>query len=106
MICEKCKHEIGPEELKCPYCGADNPFALQHVQNMEPISLTSAIGESVQAAALYRYVRTTPSFSNPTAKIPPGNTSKSHGKAPSSFTTPRRDSAPVAASTENTAMDS
>ena len=35
MICEKCKHEIGPEELKCPYCGADNPFALQHVQNME-----------------------------------------------------------------------
>ncbi len=34
MICEKCRHEIGPEELKCPNCGADNPFALQHVQNM------------------------------------------------------------------------
>lgn len=35
MICEKCKHEIGPEDLKCPYCGADNPFALQHQANME-----------------------------------------------------------------------
>ena len=35
MICENCKHEIGPEELKCPHCGADNPFALQHVQNMQ-----------------------------------------------------------------------
>lgn len=35
MICEKCKHEIGPEELKCRHCGADNPFALQHQQNMK-----------------------------------------------------------------------
>ena len=35
LICESCKREIGPEELKCPYCGADNPFALQHAQNME-----------------------------------------------------------------------
>ena len=34
MICENCRHEVGPEELKCPYCGADNPFALQHIQNM------------------------------------------------------------------------
>ena len=35
MICEKCKRNIGPEELKCPYCGADNPFAVQHAENME-----------------------------------------------------------------------
>ena len=35
MICEKCKREIGPEELKCPNCGADNPFAVQHKQNMQ-----------------------------------------------------------------------
>ena len=35
MICKECRHEIGPEELKCPYCGADNPFALQHKQNMK-----------------------------------------------------------------------
>ena len=35
MICNKCKHEVGPEELKCPYCGADNPFAVQHEQNMK-----------------------------------------------------------------------
>ena len=35
MICEKCRHEIGPEELKCPNCGADNPFAVQHKQNMQ-----------------------------------------------------------------------
>ena len=34
MICEKCGHEIGPEELKCPNCGADNPFAVKHEQNM------------------------------------------------------------------------
>ena len=34
MICEKCKHVIGPEELKCPYCGEINPFAVQHEQNM------------------------------------------------------------------------
>ncbi len=34
MICEKCKHEVGPEELKCPYCGTVNPFAVQHEQNM------------------------------------------------------------------------
>ncbi len=34
MICEKCKHEVGPEQLKCPYCGADNPFAIQHEENM------------------------------------------------------------------------
>ena len=32
--------------------------------------------------------------------------SKSHGNAPCSFTMPRRASVPVAASTENTAMDS
>ena len=76
------------------------------MQNMLPIPFTSEIGESVHAPASYLYVRTTPSFSNPTANIPPGSTSKSHGKAPSSFTTPRRESAPVAASTEKTAMDS
>ena len=35
MLCEKCGREIGPEELKCPYCGADNPFAVQHQKNME-----------------------------------------------------------------------
>ncbi|MBO4373816.1 MAG: hypothetical protein J5829_01800 [Lachnospiraceae bacterium] len=34
MICENCRREIGPEEPKCPYCGAENPFALQHEQNM------------------------------------------------------------------------
>lgn len=34
MICEKCKHEIGPEELKCPNCGAINTFAVQHEENM------------------------------------------------------------------------
>ncbi|MBP5608411.1 MAG: hypothetical protein J6X66_09130 [Lachnospiraceae bacterium] len=35
MICKTCNHEIGPEELKCPHCGAENPFALTHQQNME-----------------------------------------------------------------------
>ena len=35
MTCEYCGHDIGPEELKCPKCGADNPFAMQHQQNME-----------------------------------------------------------------------
>ena len=35
MKCKKCRHEIGAEELKCPNCGADNPFALQHEQNMQ-----------------------------------------------------------------------
>ncbi|MCR5672800.1 MAG: hypothetical protein K6F87_03675 [Lachnospiraceae bacterium] len=34
MICEKCKHEVGPEEEKCPYCGAVNLYAVQHKQNM------------------------------------------------------------------------
>ena len=35
MICEKCKHEIGPDYLKCPNCGADNLFALKHAQNIK-----------------------------------------------------------------------
>ncbi len=35
MICEKCKHEIGPEDLTCPYCGAENPFAQKHRENMQ-----------------------------------------------------------------------
>ncbi len=35
MVCENCKHNIGPEELKCPNCGAINPFAVQHEKNME-----------------------------------------------------------------------
>lgn len=35
MKCEKCGHVIGPEELKCPKCGADNPFAASHQQNMQ-----------------------------------------------------------------------
>lgn len=35
MVCEKCKHEIGPDYLKCPNCGADNPFALKHAQNIK-----------------------------------------------------------------------
>ncbi len=34
MICPKCNSSIGPEELKCPYCGADNPFAATHDENM------------------------------------------------------------------------
>ncbi len=34
MTCEKCGHEVGPEQLKCPWCGADNPFAVQHEENM------------------------------------------------------------------------
>jgi len=34
MVCEKCKHEVGPEELNCPHCGAINPFAVQHESNM------------------------------------------------------------------------
>ncbi|MCR5702939.1 MAG: hypothetical protein K6G76_12465 [Lachnospiraceae bacterium] len=34
MVCKKCKHEIGPTELKCPHCGADNEFAQKHLQNM------------------------------------------------------------------------
>ena len=35
MICENCKHEIGPEDLKCQNCGAANPFAVQHQENMQ-----------------------------------------------------------------------
>ncbi len=35
MICKKCNHEIGPEQEKCPYCGADNPFAKKHAENMK-----------------------------------------------------------------------
>ena len=34
MICEKCGYEVGPEQLKCPHCGADNPFAIKHEENM------------------------------------------------------------------------
>lgn len=35
MKCKNCGRQVGPEELKCPHCGADNEFALQHKQNME-----------------------------------------------------------------------
>lgn len=35
MICKHCGREIGVEDLKCPHCGADNPFAQQHEQNMQ-----------------------------------------------------------------------
>ena len=35
MRCKKCMHEIGPEELRCPYCGAENPYAVQHQKNMK-----------------------------------------------------------------------
>ena len=35
MICKQCHHEMGPEELKCPNCGADNPFAVQHEKNIK-----------------------------------------------------------------------
>ena len=35
MRCEKCGHEIGPEELRCPCCGAENPYAVQHQKNMK-----------------------------------------------------------------------
>jgi uncharacterized membrane protein YvbJ len=35
MRCEKCGHEIGPEELRCPYCGAENSYAVQHQKNMK-----------------------------------------------------------------------
>ena len=34
MICNECKHEVGAEQLYCPNCGALNPFAKQHEQNM------------------------------------------------------------------------
>ena len=35
MTCKNCKHTLGPEDLRCPKCGAENPFALQHAQNMQ-----------------------------------------------------------------------
>jgi hypothetical protein len=35
MICKNCKHEIGPEDQRCPKCGAENPFATKHRQNMK-----------------------------------------------------------------------
>ena len=35
MRCKKCGHEIGPEELRCPYCGAENSYAVQHQKNMK-----------------------------------------------------------------------
>ena len=35
MRCKKCLHEIGPEELRCPYCGAENSYAVQHQKNMK-----------------------------------------------------------------------
>ncbi len=35
MKCEKCGRQIGIEDLKCPHCGADNPFAGMHDQNMK-----------------------------------------------------------------------
>ena len=40
MICEKCNREIGPEELTCPYCGHENPFAAKHSQNMKQFKRT------------------------------------------------------------------
>ena len=40
MKCENCGKQVGPEELKCPHCGADNLFALQHQQNMEQFGET------------------------------------------------------------------
>ena len=35
MRCKKCMHEIGPEEPRCPYCGTENPYAVQHQKNMK-----------------------------------------------------------------------
>lgn len=46
MICENCKHEIGPEDLKCPNCGADNPFAVKHAENMK--NYGKAYGKTTQ----------------------------------------------------------
>lgn len=40
MKCENCGRQVGPEELKCPHCGADNLFALLHQQNMEEFGET------------------------------------------------------------------
>ena len=34
MVCENCRHEVGAEEQKCPYCGAVNQFAVHHEHNM------------------------------------------------------------------------
>ena len=33
MICPNCGSEVGPEEARCPKCGAENTFATQHRQN-------------------------------------------------------------------------
>lgn len=35
MKCKKCGGNIGIDEIRCPYCGEENPFAMQHEQNME-----------------------------------------------------------------------
>ena len=45
MICEKCKYEFGPEELRCPRCGTVNPFAVQHEQNMQQFEQSFAATE-------------------------------------------------------------
>ena len=35
MTCRNCKHEIAPSEIKCPICGAENPFGIEHAKNMK-----------------------------------------------------------------------
>ncbi|SCY48107.1 hypothetical protein SAMN02910370_02749 [Lachnospiraceae bacterium XPB1003] len=35
MKCKKCGKRLGPEDAKCRFCGADNPFAVMHEKNMQ-----------------------------------------------------------------------
>ena len=45
MVCENCKHEIGPEQLYCPKCGAKNAFAEKHRENMKQFARAYASTE-------------------------------------------------------------
>jgi hypothetical protein len=45
MVCENCKHEIGPDQKFCPKCGAKNVFAEKHEENMQQFAKDYAATE-------------------------------------------------------------
>ena len=53
MTCRNCKHEIAPSEIKCPICGAENPFGIEHAKKMKKHEAAFSKTENAVAASTH-----------------------------------------------------
>ena len=68
MVCTKCKKDYSAEKSKCPYCGAKNPLASVHKENIKNFNTKYAKAVKTQKRKSAGYKKTS-SIAGPIALI-------------------------------------